>query len=367
MPTSRSVAALAVLPLQANTLHQTRIDLPELGPSDVLVQTIRVGVCGTDREIIRGDLGAAPAGVDSLVIGHEVLGRVVQTGSLVADLEAGDLVTATVRRPDGCPACLAGEPDMCLWLKYEERGIFRQPGFMSEQFVEERRWLIPVPEHLTALGVLIEPLTVVEKALRQAELIQHRLNYWNLQTAVVIGAGPIGLLGTLLLRSKGARVVTLARTEQPNPAADFVARSGAAYISTRTRSLDDIAAELGNIDLIIESSGNSEVALDAMRILGNNGVEVLLSICGGDHLSELPADKINTSLVLGNKTVVGSVNAGTVDFENAVRRLDDFEHLWPGLTGTLITNRLTFGPDLDLSMITGKSPNEIKTVVEFSQ
>lgn len=366
MSSTRSVAALAVHPLHANTLHHVRTDLPELGPVGVLVETIRVGICGTDREIIRGDLGAPPVGTADLVIGHEVLGRVLQTGSAVGDLPTGSLVTATVRRPDGCPACQAGEPDMCLWLNYEERGIFRQPGFLSEQFVEDRRWLIPVPDHLEALGILIEPLTVVEKAVRQAELIQDRLNYWDLRNALVIGAGPIGLLGTLLLRSKGARVFTLARSEAPNPASVLLEKAGATYISTLSRTLDEIAAEIGNIDLIIESSGNSEVALDAMRILGNNGVEVLLSICGGEHLSELPADKINTSLVLGNKTVVGSVNAGTVDFENAVRRLDDFERLWPGLTGTLITNRLTFGPDLDLARIVNKSPNEIKTVIEFS-
>ena len=365
MTTTGNIAALAVHPLQPNTLHHTYVSLPQLEPDDVLIDTIRVGVCGTDREIIRGDLGEAPAGVSELVIGHEVLGRVAEVGTNVTDLNPGDLVTSTVRRPDGCPACEAGEPDMCLWLKYEERGIFRQPGFLAERFVEERRWLIPVPERLEATAVLIEPLTVVEKAVRQAELIQRRLKYWDMQTAVVVGAGPIGLLGTLLLRSKGATVYTLARSAAPSLASAFVEACGATYVSTKAKSLDEVAAEVGNIDLIIESSGNSEVALDAMRILGNNGVQVLLSICGGDHLSELPADKINTSLVIGNKTVVGSVNSGMIDFENAVKRLDQFEELWPGLTETLITNRLKFGPDLDLSKITEKSPNEIKTVIEF--
>jgi threonine dehydrogenase-like Zn-dependent dehydrogenase len=366
MTTARSAAALAVRPLQPDTLHHTMIELPDLGPDDVLIETIRVGVCGTDREIIRGDLGDSPASTDELVIGHEVLGRVVETGDNVTDLPLGSLVTATVRRPDGCPACEAGEPDMCLWLKYEERGIFRQPGFLSERWVENRRWLIPVPDRLEPIAVLIEPLTVVEKAVRQAELIQRRLNYWELQTAVVIGAGPIGLLGTLLLRSKGATVYTVARSEAPNTSSEFVTACGATYVSTRQQSLDDLAQEAGNIDLIIESSGNSEVALDAMRILGNNGVEVLLSIVGGGKTSELPANAINTSLVLGNKTVVGSVNAGAIDFENAVKRLDTFEQMWPGLTSSLITNRLKFGPNLDLARITGKSPNEIKTVIEFA-
>ncbi|HWV34776.1 MAG TPA: zinc-binding dehydrogenase, partial [Thermomicrobiales bacterium] len=261
----------------------------------------------------------------------------------------------------------AGEPDMCLWLKYTERGIFREPGFLSERFVEDRKWLIPVPDRLEATAVLIEPLTVVEKAVRQAELIQQRLKYWKLQTAVVVGAGPIGLLGTLLLRARGAEVYTLARSAAPNPAADLVEACGAHYLSTREHSLDEIAARAGNIDVIIESSGNAEIALDAMRIIGNNGVEVLLSITGGDEPATLAANQMNASMVLGNKTVVGSVNAGSVDFENAVHSLDRFEELWPGLTERFITNRLAFGPDIDLRQIAEKSSNEIKTVIEFSR
>ena len=366
-PSSQSANAIAVYPNRANTLHFTTVDLPDLGPSDVEVDVIRVGICGTDREIIRGDLGEAPAGVNELVIGHEVLGRIAKIGSAVTDLAPGQLVTSTVRRPDGCPACNAGEPDMCLWLKYTERGIFREPGFMAEKFVEDRRWLIPVPDRLEPIAVLVEPLTVVEKAVRQAELIQRRLNYWKLQTAMVIGAGPIGLLGTLLLRAHGAGVYTLARTEAPNPAAGLVEACGAHYISTREQSLDEIAARIGNIDVILESSGNAEIALDAMRIIGNNGVEVLLSITGGDETITLHANQMNASMVLGNKIVVGSVNANAVDFENAVKSLDQFEQLWPGLTRRLITSRLAFGPDLDLAQIAEKSPNEIKTVIEFGQ
>jgi threonine dehydrogenase-like Zn-dependent dehydrogenase len=362
----RRAAAIAVHPGRAGTLHFTTVELPEPGPNDVTVAVIRVGICGTDREIIRGDLGEAPQGQEDLVIGHEVVGRVADVGSAVADLRVGQLVTATVRRPDDCPACAAGEPDMCLWLKYTERGIFRETGFLADHFVEDRQWLIPVPDRLESTAVLIEPLTVVEKAVRQAELIQQRLKYWNMQTAVVIGAGPIGLLGTLLLRARGAEVYTLARSAAPNPATDLVAACGATYISTREQSLDEIASRMGNIDVIIESSGNAEVALDAMRVLGNNGVEVLLSITGGDETADLRANQMNASMVLGNKTLVGSVNAGSIDFENAVRSLDRFEELWPGLTERFITNRLVFGEDLDLRLIAEKSANEIKTVIEFS-
>ncbi len=360
-----TVGALAVYPHKPDSLHLAQAALPALDPDAVLIDTIRVGICGTDREIIRGDIGAAPPGRDELVIGHEVLGRVAQVGSKVDDLEPGDLVTSTVRRPDDCPACQAGQPDMCLWLGYEERGINKLPGFMSEQFVEHRQWLIPVPQQVAPTAVLIEPLTVVEKAVRQAELIQRRMSYWQMATALVVGAGPIGLLGTLLLRSKGVTVYTIARTKVPNPAAAFVEACGGHYRSVSEHPLDEIVKEAGNIDVTLESSGSAEVAFQAMQYLGTNGVQVLLSLTGGDRRVTLPADSINQSLVIGNKVVVGSVNAGAIDFENAVKSLDEFERQWPGLTQKLITARLKFGPDLDLSQISKKSSSEIKTVVEF--
>jgi threonine dehydrogenase-like Zn-dependent dehydrogenase len=364
-PDPTTAAALAVLPGQADSLRLTTTPVPALGPHDVLVATIRAGICGTDREIIRGDLGEAPAGMEELVIGHEVVGRVLEVGADVTRVSPGQVVTAIVRRPDGCPACLAGEPDMCLWLKYTERGIFREPGFLCERWVEAEEWLIPVPDDLEPSAVLIEPLTVVEKAVRQAEAIQRRLAYWKPERAIVIGAGPIGLLGTLLLRAKGIAVTTVARTPAPNPAAGLVEASGATYRSLREASLDEIAASLGNVDIILECSGNAVIAMDAMRVLGNNGVEVLLSIAGEHEEVPLPAAEMNTSLVIGNKVVVGSVNAGAIDFVNAVGRLATFEQLWPGLTRRFITKRMAFGPNLDLHAIAHKSPNEIKTVIEF--
>lgn len=355
--------AIAIHPDSPGAVHRTEITVPELGPNDVLVKVIRVGVCGTDREIIHGAIGAAPAGSDELVIGHEVLGRVAATGGDVDDLGIGDIVTATVRRPDGCPACGAGQPDMCLWGEYEERGIVHKHGFMTEYFVENRDFIIPVPASLEHVGVLVEPLTVVEKAVRQVDLMQRRMAYWNPQTAVVLGAGPIGILGTLLLRSRGMTVVTAARSPQPNPAASVVGGAGAEYVSTREESLDSVHDRLGNIDVILESTGASPVAFEGMSILGANGVLVLLSLTGGELLHEVDANHLNTTIVAGNKTVVGSVNAGLEDFTNAVEHLGRFEVLWPGLLSQMFTERIPF--DGDVTTIVDKADRGIKTLIEF--
>src|SRR5215218_3175674 len=128
--------AIAIHPGQANSLHLTEIPRDEPGAGEVLVRVRQVGICGTDRELIHGSFGMAPAGAASLVLGHEMLGRVEAVGPDVVDFTPGQLVTATVRRPDGCPACTAGQPDMCQWLDYTERGIAGLHGFMTESVVE---------------------------------------------------------------------------------------------------------------------------------------------------------------------------------------------------------------------------------------
>lgn len=355
--------AIAIYPHAPGDLHRTEIAVPALRSQDVLVKVIRVGVCGTDREIIHGTIGAAPKGSDELVIGHEVLGRVVETGSDVHDLDDGAIVSAMVRRPDECPACAAGQPDMCLWGNYEERGIVHQHGFMTEFFVEDREFIVPIPDGLEHVGVLVEPLAVVEKAVRQVDLIQGRLSFWRPETAVVLGAGPIGILGTLLLRSRGIKVATVARSPMPNRAARLVEGAGAEYVSTEDEGLESLHQRLGNIDVILESTGSSRVAFKSMEMLGANGVLVLLSVTGGEPRLEIDANAINNGLVAGNKTIVGSVNAGLEDFTNAVDHLGRFEELWPGLLTTMFTERISF--DGDIMAIASKADQGIKTLIEF--
>lgn len=360
---SANARAVAITPSQPGTIKLVTIDVPPPGPGEVEIGVIRVGVCGTDRELIQGEIGHPPQGTDDLVLGHEVVGRITALGPGVAGLALGNLVTVTVRRPGDCAACRAGEPDMCLDLQYTERGIAGAHGFMAERIVEHQDWVIPVPEHLEPVAMLTEPLTVVEKAVRQAELIQRRLAYWDLKTALVTGAGPIGLLGTMLLRSRGVETYTLARTPAPNPAATVVTACGATYVSTREHSPAELASTMPNIDLIVESSGSSAVVFESMRLLGNNGVLVLLSLTGGHDTQLVPTAELNTSLVAGNKVVVGSVNAGMIDFRNAVASLDRFEKLWPGLAASMITHRFTL--EDDLAVATGKPPGGIKSVIEF--
>src|SRR4051794_30713971 len=332
--------AIAIHPGQTNSLHLTEIPRAEPGPGEMLVRVRQVGICGTDRELIHGSFGAAPAGATSLVLGHEMLGEVAAVGPDVLDFAPGQLVTATVRRPDGCPACVAGQPDMCQWLQYTERGIAGLHGFMTESVVEDIRWVIAVPHEFAHIGILVEPLSVVEKALRQANLIQRRLASWAPKTALVLGAGPIGLLGTLLLRSRGMEVVTMARRPAPHTAAEIVVAAGARYASMQETSIQEVAAALPPIDLIFEATGNAAPAFAAMENLGINGVLVLLSGASGPAELTVPAAAINGGLRGGNKVVVGSVNSAREDFELGVEDLARFEPLGPGLPARLIPRRI---------------------------
>ena len=318
--------AIAIHPGQANSLHLTEIPRDEPGPGEVLVHVRQVGICGTDRELIHGSFGTAPTGTTSLVLGHEMLGEVAAVGPGVLGFAPGQLVTATVRRPDGCPACVAGHPDMCQWLDYMERGIVGLHGFMTESVVEDVQWVVGVPRELAHIGILVEPLSVVEKALRQANLIQRRLASWDPKTALVLGAGPIGLLGTLLLRSRGMEVVTMARRPAPYAAAEIVAAAGARYASMQETSIQEVAAAMLPIDLIFEATGNAAPGFAAMEILGNNGVLVLLSGASGPAELTVPAAAINGSLLRGNKVVAGSVNSAREDFELGVDRPDPFRN-----------------------------------------
>lgn len=363
MSTTRTVRGLAITPLEPRSLHLTEIALPEIGPDDVEVRVVEAGVCGTDRELIEGHFGRGPAGATELVIGHELLGVVDRVGGAVDGIQPGDLVVATARRGCGCPQCDAGESDFCVRLRYNERGIAGLHGYYTDRFVERAANLVAVPHALRGIGVLVEPLSVPEKTWRVATAIQSRIQSWRPAIAVVFGAGPIGLLATMLLRSKGLTVHTLDLKPRPNANADIAEACGARYVATAGLDFAALKQELPNVDLIVECTGSGAPLGDAMRLLGNNGVLVLVSGIGTREERTLPVDQIYREFVGGNKVMVGSVNSSLADFRAAVEDLARFEALWPGLSSRLITNRL---PGLEGALtLPDAMRGHIKTVIDL--
>lgn len=334
--------AIAVFPGKPNSIHLA--DLPQPSVRDipngrgVLVRVLRVGVDGTDKEINAAEYGAPPSGFDFLVLGHESFGQVEAVGPNVTELKPGDYVVATVRRPGSSIYDLIGTNDMTTDDTYFERGINLRHGYLTEYYVDDVEFIVKVPQGLKEVGVLLEPTTVVEKGIAQAYEIQRRLRVWRPRKAAVMGAGTIGLLATLVLRLRGLDVTTFGRTRKPYLNSDLIEAIGARYVSTIDTPLVDAAKEFGPFDLVFEATGSSSVVFDSMQALGKNGVLVLSSVTGGDRMIQVPADKINLDFVLGNKVMVGTVNANREYFELGVRDLAQAEAEYPGWLTRLLTH-----------------------------
>jgi threonine dehydrogenase-like Zn-dependent dehydrogenase len=299
---------------------------------------LRVGVDGTDREINAAEYGAAPDGYDFLVIGHEGFGQVEAVGPNVTFVRPGDFVVATVRRPGSSLYDAIGLQDMTTDSQYFERGINLRHGYLTEYYVEDEEFVVKVPAGLRDVGVLLEPMTVAQKGITQAYEIQRRLKVWRPRTAAVMGAGTLGLLASLVLRLRGLQVTTFGRTTRPYLNAELLDRIGARYVNTSERSISDAAAESGDFDLIFEGTGSSAVVFESMQVLAKNGALVLTSITGGNRSLEVPADRINLDFVLGNKVMVGSVNASRENFETGVRDMSQAEAEYPGWMRQLLTD-----------------------------
>ena len=334
--------AISVFPGKPNSVHLADAPRPSLDQvpngRGVLVKVLRVGVDGTDKEINAAEYGAAPPGFDYLIIGHEGFGRVEAVGPNVSEVRPGDYVVATVRRPGHSIYDVIGTNDMTTDDTYYERGINLRHGYLTEYYVDDAEFIVKVPQGLKDVGVLLEPTTVVEKGIYQAYEIQRRLKVWKPRKAAVMGSGTIGLLATLVLRLRGLDVTTFGRTERPYLNADLIEDLRARYVSTKDISIVDAAKQFGPFDLIFEATGNSAVVFDSMQALGKNGVLVLSSVTGGDKIITVPADRINLEFVLGNKVMVGTVNANREYFELGVRDMSQAEAEYPGWLGRLLTD-----------------------------
>jgi glucose 1-dehydrogenase len=304
---------------------------PHPSPGELLIRPVEVGVCGTDREISEGWFGIAPAGEERLILGHELLGRVERDGHGFA---RGELVTATVRRSCGrCGACVAGAPDACATGDYSEHGITRLHGFAAELAVVGAEHLVRVPESLGRLGVLAEPASICARALRHIHAVGGR-QPWSPGRALVFGAGAIGMLCTYFLRLDGLDVLTVALEPPESDKARLVEATGARYEQAPHAGED-------GFDVVIVAAGSAQLSLDALGLLRRGGVACLLGIDGHDQRVGLHGPVIGVDAILGNRALIGSVNANVVDWHDAVERLAAARRRWPDALERFIGLRTT--------------------------
>jgi glucose 1-dehydrogenase len=347
-----SMQAITVIPLQAESARLD--DLPEPSPEEgeLLVQTLAVGVCGTDLEISQGEYGWAPPGRERLVLGHESLGRVLDAPA-GSDLAAGDLVVAIVRQPDPepCVSCAAGEWDMCRNGRYTEHGIKELDGFMRERYRIDPGSAVKLDPALERTGVLLEPTSVVAKAWEHIERIAARA-VWSPRVVLVTGAGPIGLLAALLGVQRGLEVHVLDRvTSGPKPG--LVADLGATY---HTGTLADA---VGHADVVVECTGVGELVLDAIDKTGPDGIVCLTGVSSAGRTLTIDPGALNRELVLENELVFGTVNANRRHYQAAAAGLAKADQSW---LERLISRRVPLDRWSDALQ---RRPDDVKAVIDL--
>lgn len=356
------------------------IDHPEppmSRPTDVKIKMLNVGVCGTDREIWEFKYGTPPPGSDYLITGHESFGQIVEVGKAARSVKVGDYVVPTVRRgcPENCISCQHMQQDFCYTGHFTERGIKEAHGYMTEYVVDDEMYMNIVPPELREYGVLLEPLTIAQKALMQVNTIQSRL-HWECQiaksgasktchNAVVLGAGPVGLLGAMALRLMHMDVHVIAREPEPNAKAELLKGIGAEYHATANYTAEELTEHIGNIDLVFEATGAAKVSFDYLNVLGTNGIFIFTGVPAPMKDITIDAGALMRNIVLKNQVVLGTVNAPKSAFENGIRDLQECAKKWPDEMRALITGTLPV--DRFHETIKRTNPDEIKTVLEFAR
>jgi len=346
------------------------IDHPEpalTSPTDVKLRMLDVGICGTDKEIVSCEYGTPPEGSSYLIIGHESLGEVVEVGPQVSRVKIGDLAVPSVRRPcsdPSCIACRADRQDFCYTGKFTERGINRLHGYMTEFVVEQDRYLNPVPRALRDVAVLVEPLTIAEKGIAQLKQIQQRLPWHEKGSrALVLGGGPVGLLGAMKLALEGFDTTVYSRTPVASDLETLVTSFGAKFAHAETTSIADLARQIGSIDVVYEAVGASSLAFEVIPYLGANGVFIFTGVPGRKGPVSIDTDAIMRDAVLKNQLIFGTVNASIKSFADAIGDVGSFLTKWPAALRSLITRRWPL--DQAAEPLAGKSGG-IKNVIAIA-
>ena len=355
----------------AKQVELAEVPDPTLDDGQVLVQAVRTGVCGTDREMILRRQVDLPPGQDYLILGHEGLGRVIEASPKQDQLKVGNLVVPIVRRGCGrCNACDTGNVDYCYTGAYTERGIHKQDGFFSTYYADYPRYLVKVPDELEDIAVLAEPMSVTVKAADIASSLLRRVKFGGYysqkgqrERALVAGHGPIGVLGVMLVIELGFEPYVLGRRKKGDFQRNLLEQLGVTYLDSTNDEPEKLVAETGGFILILEATGLSEVTFQLAGYLGRNGTMVLTGVPRGPKTFQIDGNTFMANIVRTNQAVVGSVNACAGCFEKALTFLAKFKEKYPDVMEKIITSR--FPPQRFEEAFAGKGRDDVKVVIDF--
>lgn len=364
--------ALALVP---GTTEISLRDYPEPAietPTQVKMKILEVGICGTDREEVKGGRATPPSGKTHLVIGHEMLGIVTDTGAAVSGVAPGDYGVFSVRRGCGrCAACKNNRSDMCYTAEYKERGIKGLNGYETEYVVDEAQYFVKVPAAIRTVGVLTEPMSVAEKAIDEALQIQSarlpevRKEEWlRGKTALVAGLGAIGLLASVALRLRGASVLGIDIVSKTSSRPAILREIGGKYVNGLKTNILDLDDKFGPIDFVFEAAGVPQLGFNLIDALGVNGIYVMTGLPHDKRAINIDGGDLMTQMVLKNQVVLGSVNASPRHFALAIADLAGAVDKWGGTMERFITTRVPFTEFVNA--LDFRSDDDIKTVIQWN-
>lgn len=362
-------------------VHAFELPEPDIKQADeVLIRVKEVGVGGTDMNMVRYNLQDIAEDRDKIVMGHEMAGVVEAVGSDVKSLVPGDVVVTTVRRGCGiCQPCLNNQSDMCMTGLYTERGIHKRDGFLTQFVVDQEQYVVKVPPQLKKIAVFAEPLSIAEKGIEQIRVIQSRLPWacphpehtyaspqWGgCKTALVVGAGPLGLLATALLRLSGANTYVADILPEDTPKVHLARHTGAIYIDARTKTPEEMVqlccSSTGNLDIIFEAAGAAATAIELVPYMSRSSIYVMTGIPREELVIQVDAAQLVRQIVRYNQVIVGSVNSNRSHFEKALQDMGDVDSRFDGMLAEMITHR--FRLEDYQQAFTLKDPKQIKTVI----
>lgn len=354
---------------------------PEIkAPDEVLVRVKEVGLDGTDFNMVRHNLQDIAEGHNQIVLGHEMVGVVKAVGGGVKSLAPGDLVTLTVRRGCGqCEPCNHNQSDMCLTGLYTERGIHKYDGFLTQVVIDKEQYIVKVPPQLARVAVFTEPLSIAEKAIEQIRTIQSRLPWscphpnhgflaaqWGgCKSGLVVGAGPLGLLLTALLRLSGMVTFVADVVDENSLKAQMAKLTGATYIDARGKTppeLVSMCCVAGTLDIIIEAAGAAATALELVPYMSRSSIYVMTGIPREETVIQLDAAQLIRQIVRQNQVIVGSVNSNHHHFEKALEDMPALNSRFNQILEKMITHRFPITDYKKAFALT--DTNHIKTIVE---
>jgi len=362
--------------------HSFDLPKPRINqPDEVLVRVKEAGVDGTDYNMVKHNLQDIAEGRNEIVMGHEMVGVIEDIGRNVTLVAPGDTVVMTVRRGCGiCHPCLHNQSDMCMTGLYTERGIHKRDGYFTEFVVDQEQYVVKVPANLAKLAVFTEPLSIAEKGIAQLRTIQSRFpwtcghpehdflapDWGGCKIALVLGAGPLGILATALLRLAGADTFVADIVPEDSPKAHLVKQMGANYVDASGKKpkeiVDFCCGSSSKLDIVFEASGAAATAVELVNYMSRSSIYVMTGIPRKELLIQVDAAQLVRQIVHYNQVVVGSVNSNRSHFEMALKDIPVINSRFGGLLDEMITHRFKLR-DSD-QIFSAIDQDHIKTLIE---